>query len=252
MQLKLTVPFLAVIAPLVVSADDVTAFSAPLTVDLRAENELLCVVGTTDIGYSAKWISESATAETRCVVTATSAAGTEKHVDTTLADTTTEGSSTLSPTADGRVYRVTMKALNGSTELASVTREIAFGFAASSAREVRVDMTDAKLQRVVDAEEMSFDLLCDTTWMPTAASAVITQKKAIWTSKVDRTPAETTTVLSELAPYDGAYTHSIPKNRGQDCEFTLVFRDSSNNPIGEPLVACYSKSAKFGLLVVFK
>lgn len=246
MQLKLTVPLLAAIAPLVVSADGVTAVSAPLTVDLRSENELLCVVGTTDIGYSAKWISDAAAAETRCVVTATVRAGTEKHVDTTLADTTAEGAVTLAPSSDERVYRVTMTALNGSTELGSVTREISFGILSSAEQEVRGDTTDAKLQNAVDAGMMSFDLVCDTSWTPDAASAVITQKKSLWTSKRDRAPAETTTVLAETAPYDGACAHVIPPNQGQDCEFTLVFRDADGNPIGEPLVACYSKSCKFG------
>ena len=65
-------------------------------------------------------------------------------------------------------------------------------------------------------------------------------------------PAERTTVLSESAPYDGSYTHVIPPNQGQDCEFTLVFRDSDGAAIGDPLVACYSKSVKFGLMLLFR
>lgn len=252
MQQKLMVPLLAAIAPLALWADGVTVVTDPITIDLRAENASIRVLDATDIGYCARWISDAATAETRCVVTATAKAGTEKHVDTTLADTTVEGSATLTPTAGERVYTVKMKAMNGTTELASITREISFGLEETAPQAMHADTTDTKLQNVVDAGMMSFDLLCDTSWVPDAALATMTQKKSLWTSKRGRTSPETTTVLYEKAPYNGAYAHVIPPNQGQDCEFTLVFWDANGEPIGEPLVACYSKSCKFGCALLVR
>lgn len=253
MRLKLVFPMLATALPIVASADGVTVVTEPITVDLRAENESIRVIDSTDIGYAAAWLSSAATAETKCVLVKSAHAGTEGQVDTTLADTTDEGSVELTPDADGaRVFKLTMKAMNGATELASVTREISFGTAAPALNGTIADTTDTKLQNVVDDGMMSFDLLCDTAWVPDAASAVITQRKTPWISKKGRGPVEESTVLSESAPFDGACTHVIPPNQGQDCEFTLVFRDSDGAAIGDPLVACYSKSVKFGLMLLFR
>ena len=254
MKTKGVCQLLAMVAPLAVWADGVTVVTDPIVVDLRAENALIRISDdATDIGYSAAWVTDAATAETKCVLTKTAHAGTEGQVVTTLADTTAEGSAELKPDADGsRNFVLTLKAMNGATELASVRREIAFGVAGSDPQGVRADTTDAKLQNAVDDGIMSFDLACDTSWVPDAASATITQEKVRWTSKTGRAPAETTTVLSESAPYDGSYTHVIPPNQGQDCEFTLVFRDANGDPIGEPLIACYSKGCKFGMLLLLR
>lgn len=55
-----------------------------------------------------------------------------------------------------------------------------------------------------------------------------------------------------MAPFDGLHTYAIPQNEGADYEFGLVFKDASDNPIGEPMTACYSKSCTFGLSLTIR
>ena len=234
-------------------ADGETAWSGPVTIDSRAQGVAgRRVLSPAPIGYSADWVLGRPAPNARCVMTRTARTGVPGCVTETVVDAAAgaEGVYSLMPDAAGeRVFTVTLQALEGSAVLGTLTTEVALGLQAAAANDVRMDAGDGKLQRVVDEGAQTADLLCDTSWVEGAASAVITKTTKPWTGKRTRgVPVVETETYT--APFDGAYAQTIAK--GEDCEFSLVFRDANGQATGDPLLACYSKSVRFGLVLTVR
>lgn len=250
--------FFALVTALTVGAalaEAVTGWSGPITVDNRAPGDTgVRTLAPAPIGYCADWVLGKLSPNAHCVLVKTANPDVPGSVDETVVTSAAGASGTydLEVGAKGeRIFRFVLQAYEGSTLLGSLTREVALGLCVQGVDEL-VDTTADKLQHVVDDGALTADLQCDTSWVQGAASAVISKTRTPWLSKRHRGAPVTTTEATFMAPFDGLHTYAIPQNEGADYEFGLVFKDASDNPIGEPMTACYSKSCTFGLSLTIR
>lgn len=255
MNSKLTFALGTALVATAALADGVTGWSGPITVDNRTAGETVArALAPASIGYCADWVLGKPSPNAHCVLVKTANADVPGSVDETVVTSAAgeAGAYDLSVGAKGeRVFRFVLQAYEGMTLLGSLTKEVSLGLCAQGADEL-VDTTADKFQHVVDDGALTADLRCDTSWAQGAASAVISKTRTPWLSKRRRGEPVTSTEATFTAPFDGAHSYAIPQNEGADYEFSLVFKDASGNPIGDPLVACYSKSCAFGMAIFIR
>lgn len=183
------------------------------------------------VAYAPSWADETATADSCELLMVTHVGQQQCATQTLVSATSSAGAYSLNIPADGsRAVRLVLRALSGGSVVGTLLKDISFSVVSPASADGYFDMTDEKLDRVVQSGERP-QLVYSSAWTDGVASLAI---------DVVQQEGAQTTLFTANAPADGTYEFKPVGEKRTRNAVRLHFYDSGAAEIGEPLVAYYT------------
>ncbi len=181
------------------------------------------------IGYAPSWTG--AAADTCDLLLVTHIGQEQCATQTLVSAASAAGIFSLAVPADGaRAVRLVLRGYSGGAVVGELVKDVSLAAVSEPSTGGFYDMTDAKLNRVVQSGERPA-LVYSDTWAEGVASLAIDH---------DSGTGAFNAIFSANAPADGTYSFNPTAVKRTTGTVRLHFYDVGGNEIGEPLLASYA------------